>query len=102
MRSLLAVAVAGAVFASLSVAQAEQRIFVIASHSDAYGVDQCLASGARCGQAAANALCRSRAFAQALAFRRVARDDITGVVPNYGVACQPPACPNFIAIECTR
>lgn len=102
MRSLLAVAVAGAFVASLTAAQAEKRIFVIASHSDAYGIDQCLATGASCGQAAASVFCRAHAFAHAVSFRRVDRDDITGVVPNFGVACRRPACPNFIAIECTR
>ena len=35
-------------------AGAETRIFIIENHSD-YGVDQCLTSGARCGQVVASA-----------------------------------------------
>ena len=78
MRSLLAVAVAGAVIASLSAAQAENRIFVLASNSDGYGIDHCLATGARCGTAAATAFCQGREFAQASSFGKVDRDEITG------------------------
>jgi hypothetical protein len=102
MRSLLAVAVVGAVIASLSTAQAEKRIFVIASNSDGYGIDHCLATGARCGTAAATAFCRGREFEQAVSFRKIDRDDITGAVPNYGVACRSAASADFIAIECVR
>ncbi len=102
MRSLLAVAVAGAVLASLSAARAEKRLFIIASNSDGYGVDHCLATGARCGAAAASAFCRSREFAQAVSFRKIDRAEITGAVPNYGVACRRSACADFIAIECAR
>ena len=102
MRSLLMVAVAGAVLASLSAAHAESRVFVIANNSDGYGIDHCLATGARCGVAAATAFCRGREFAQAASFHKINRDEITGTVPNYGVACRRTACADFIAIECTR
>jgi hypothetical protein len=102
MRFLFAVTVIGAVIASLSAAQAERRIFIVASNSDGYGVDHCLATGARCGMAAATAFCRHREFAQAVSFHKVGRDEITGVVPDYGVSCRSAACADFIAIECTR
>ena len=102
MRSLLAVAVAGAILASLSAAQAEKQVFVIVNNSDGYGIDHCLATGARCGAAAANAFCRTHDFAQALSFRKIDRADITGAVPNYGVACRRSACADFVAIECAR
>ncbi len=102
MRNLLAVAAGVALIASLSAAQAEKRIFVIASNSDGYGIDQCLATGARCGTAAATAFCQGREFAQANSFGKVDRDEITGAVPNYGVGCRRASCADFIAIECTR
>ena len=34
-------------------AQAERRMFIIASDADGYGIDRCLASGAACGKATA-------------------------------------------------
>ena len=102
MRFLFAVAVAGAVLAPLSAAQAEKRVFVIANNSDGYGIDHCLATGAGCGAAAATAFCRGRAFAQAASFHKIDRAEITGTVPNYGVACRRSACADFIAIECIR
>ena len=60
-------------------AQAEKRIFIIASYADGYGIDRCLATGAPCGAAAAAAYCRSRDFSQAASYGRVDRDDLTGV-----------------------
>ena len=81
MRSVLAaLAFAVALFGAAS-AHAEKRIFIIANNADGYGVDRCLASGANCGNAVANSYCRSREFAQALSFRKVDRDDITGAIP---------------------
>ena len=48
---------AGLVFAVLicvnASAQAERRVFIIANNADGYGVDRCLATGARCGVAVA-------------------------------------------------
>ena len=102
MRSLFVVAVFGAVIASLSVAQAEKRIFIIANNSDGYGIDRCLASGAQCGTAAATAFCRGREYAQAASFRRADREEITGSVANLGGGCRRAACADFVAIECTR
>ena len=34
-------------------------MFIIANDGDGYGVDRCLASGAKCGAVAANAYCRT-------------------------------------------
>jgi hypothetical protein len=34
-------------------ASAETRVFIIANQADGYGVDQCLASGEKCGASAA-------------------------------------------------
>ena len=44
-------------------AQAERRMFIIANDADGYGVDRCLASGAKCGAAAATAYCKTHQFA---------------------------------------
>jgi uncharacterized DUF497 family protein len=90
-------------FAALLVstaAQAEKRIFIIANHADEYGIDRCLAAGSKCGTAAATAYCKSREFAQAISFRKVDKDEITGAIPSDS-ACGG-GCEQFVAIECTR
>ncbi|MGA8420077.1 MAG: hypothetical protein WB691_10010 [Pseudolabrys sp.] len=46
-------------------ANAERRMFIVANDSDGYGIDRCLASGEKCGEAAANAYCKTQAFAEA-------------------------------------
>jgi uncharacterized DUF497 family protein len=102
MRSLFAVAVFGAVIASLSAAQAEKQIFIIANNADGYGIDRCLATGARCGTAAATAFCRGHEYAQAVSFRKAESKEITGSVANIGGGCRRAACADFVAIECTR
>jgi hypothetical protein len=94
-------ALAAALCASAG-AQAERRIFIIANDADGYGVDRCLASGATCGTAVANAYCRSREFAQAKSFHKVDRDELTGAVPADGANCRAGACNEFVAIECSR
>jgi hypothetical protein len=85
-------------------ALAERRLFIIANNAEGYGVDRCLATGAKCGAAAATAYCKSREFAQANSFRKVDRDDITGAIPSSGPggACHGSKCDEFVAIECTR
>ncbi len=84
-------------------AQAEKRLFIIANDGDGYGVDNCLATGAACGKAVANAYCHSREFAQATSFQKVDRDDITGAIPASATSsCHGGSCDNFVAIECSR
>lgn len=83
-------------------AQAEQRMFIIASNADGYGVDRCLETGARCGAAIAAAYCKSRQFVQAASYRRVERDDITGSIPSGDGACHGGKCDEFVAIVCSR
>ncbi len=56
-------------------------MFIIANNANGYGVDRCLASGATCGAAIATAYCRSREFSQAVSYRKVSKDDITGAAP---------------------
>ena len=94
------VALAGLLAAS--PARAETHIFLVDS-SDGYGIDRCLAEGASCGTAAAGAYCRSHAFNQAVSFRKVDRDDMTGAIPaTDGAGCRGAHCDAFVAIECNR
>jgi hypothetical protein len=84
--------------------QAERYIFVIANDADGYGVDRCLASNAACGTPVANAYCHSHEYAQAVSFRKVEREDISGaIVPSQSDAlCSGSSCGEFVAIECSR
>jgi hypothetical protein len=101
MRPVIAFVASTAVLFGAAAAQAEKRVFIVANNADGYGIDRCLASGASCGEAAANSYCRTRDFAQALSYRKVDRDDITGAVPATG-SCRGARCDNFVAIECSR
>jgi len=83
-------------------AQAERRMFIIANDGDGYGIDRCLASGDKCGAAAANAYCKSHEFASATSYRKVDRDDITGAIPTGGSGgCRGNTC-DVVAIVCAR
>ncbi|MET0968328.1 MAG: hypothetical protein ABWY18_03930 [Tardiphaga sp.] len=83
-------------------AMADSRVFIIANQSDGYGIDQCLARGDSCGAPAAASYCRSRAFDQAVAYRRVDPDEVTGSVPVSADTCSRGRCEEFIAITCQR
>lgn len=85
-----------------TAASAESRVFIIANESDGYGIDQCLASGEKCGAFAARSYCQSRDFAQASSFRRVAPDEITGSVQKAAGACGTDGCSDYVAITCQR
>jgi hypothetical protein len=103
MRSVIAAATLAAVLFGAASAQAEKHIFIIANNPDGYGVDRCLASGENCGTAAANSYCRAHEFSQAMSFRKVDRDDITGAIPSSGPgSCRGATCEDFVAIECSR
>jgi uncharacterized low-complexity protein len=103
MRFVIAAIAAAAVLLGAAAAQAEKRIFIVANDADDYGVDRCLASGASCGEAAANSYCHAHEFSQAASYRKVDRDDITGAIPTSGPgACKNGTCDNFVAIECSR
>jgi hypothetical protein len=100
MRSLFA-SVSLAVLLAATAAYAEKRVFIITNNAAGYGIDRCLASGGKCGTAAAMAYCKSREYAQALSFHKVDKDDITGAIPT-SAACGDGSCDQFVAIECTR
>jgi len=99
MRVLVAL-VTGAVLMS-APALAEKRIFIIANDSGGYGVDRCLATGAKCGHAIATSYCRAREFSTAVSFRKVDREDMTGAIPSVRDNCRG-SCEEFVAIECSR
>jgi hypothetical protein len=103
MRFAIAISAAAAVLVAAATAHAEKRMFIIANDGDGYGVDRCLASGAPCGATVAMSYCKSRQFAQALSYRKVDRDDITGAIPaGDPTTCKGGVCDNYVAIECAR
>ena len=102
MRSISAILACVVLFAT-SAASADSRVFIIANQSDGYGVDQCLARGEKCGASAARSYCQSRDFAQALSYRRIDPEEITGSVPKAaGGACNHAGCNEYVAITCQR
>ena len=102
MRTLLVSLTAVLFLGLLNSAQAERRMFIIANDSDGYGIDRCLASGAKCGAAAANAYCKGHEYAEATSYRKVDRDDITGAIPTGGSGgCRSNTC-DVVAIVCSR
>jgi hypothetical protein len=103
MRSICAVLASVTVILSVASASAERRMFIVANNASGYGVDRCLASGASCGAAIATAYCRSREFSQAVSYRKVDKEDITGAVPtNASGGCYGSSCDEYVAIECSR
>jgi len=85
-----------------AAALAETRVFIIANYADGYGVDRCLATGASCGNVVATSYCRSQDFAEARSFRKVERDEITGMAPQTSERACHGTCDEFVAIECAR
>jgi len=88
---------------SASAASADSRVFIIANQADGYGVDECLAMGEKCGAHAARSYCQSRDFAQALSYRRIDPDEVTGSIPTTAAAnCNHAGCNDYVAITCQR
>ena len=90
------------VLALAAPARAETKIFIVENHPDGYGIDQCLASGANCGKPMASASCQSRKYGQAVSFRKVDPDEITGDSLAGDATCRTRGCIDFVAIECAR
>ena len=85
-----------------SIARAEQHRFLVANDADGYGVDRCLASGEKCGAAAANAYCRTQAFTAAATYHKIDQDDLTGAVSKETSGnCQTGGC-DVVAIDSLR
>jgi len=91
-----------AILLGASAAQAENRIFIIVNNADEYGIDRCLASGARCGAVAAASYCKSQEFTHAVSFRKVDKDELTDATPINSGVCRGGTCEQLVAIECTR
>jgi hypothetical protein len=103
MRTFLVSLIAVLCLGLATAAQAERRMFIIANDADGYGIDRCLASGAKCGATAANAYCKTQNFQQAMSYSKVDRDDITGAIPTGGSGgCKGSRCDDIVAIVCTR
>jgi len=85
-----------------SAAWADSRVFLAAKQADGYGIDQCLAKGEKCGAPAALSYCKSRSFTQAVSYRRVDPDEVTGSISSSAGACKGGKCDEFVAITCNR
>ena len=82
-------------------AYADSRVFIVANQPDGYGIDQCLASGERCGASAARMYCESHQFARASSYHRIENDEITGAIPAL-TGSPIPHGDSFVAITCQR
>jgi hypothetical protein len=94
-------AIAAVAVSALS-AHAETKIFFVENQPDGYGIDQCLASGAKCGKPMASAYCQSRQYGSALSFRKVIPDELPADKAGVDGACRASGCVDFVAIECVR
>lgn len=101
---LISAFLACALVCAASAAMADSHVFILENQADGYGVDQCLANSEKCGEHAALSYCRSQNFTQALAYRRLDPDEITGSVPQQagGGNCSHGLCGEYIAITCQR
>jgi hypothetical protein len=100
---LALVAISGLAVAGLVASppvHAETKIFFVASQPDGYGIDQCLATGAKCGKPMASAYCQSRQFGEAVSFRKADPEEMPKETGD--AACSANGCIDFIAIECQR
>jgi hypothetical protein len=81
-------------------ARAETKIFFVENQPDGYGIDQCLASGAKCGKPMAVAYCQSRQFGEAVSYRKAEPEEMSKATGD--AACSANGCIDFVAIECQR
>jgi hypothetical protein len=101
MRTVL-IGLTACLYLAPDIALAEQRMFLVANDADGYGIDRCLASGEKCGAAAANAYCKTQAFAAAAKYHKIDHDDVSGTsTKDASVTCQLGAC-EVVAIVCLR
>lgn len=87
----------------IATAQEAREIFIVDS-SDGYGIDACVASGAACGQAMADAWCRVHDYQRAVGFGKVKSDATIGAVSSTPVrtACYGTGCAETVAITCSK
>jgi hypothetical protein len=103
MMTLRFSALAACLLASIALAKAETRTFILDS-SEGYGIDSCLSKGEACGKPMATAVCQANQFASAIDFGRMDPTEITGSVPASMKVktCDGPKCPEKVAITCSR
>jgi len=103
MTTLRFSALAACLLASVALAKAETRTFILDS-SEGYGIDSCLSKGDTCGKAMATAVCQANQFASAIDFGRMDPTEITGSVPagRKVKLCEGAKCPEKVAITCSR
>jgi hypothetical protein len=92
--------VASAVVAPVRPANAETKVFFVENQPDGYGIDQCLASGAKCGKPMASAYCQSRQYGEAVSFRKAEPEEMPKEASD--AACTANGCVDYVAIECQR
>src|SRR5262249_12021152 len=100
MRTPLVGLVAALCVCFVTSANAERRMFFVANDSDGYGIDRCLASGAKCGTAVAKAYCKRQSFAEAGKFPKASQNDMTSRADGAD-SCRRSSC-EVVAIVCTR
>jgi hypothetical protein len=78
-------------------AEASEGVFLVPANSG-YGIGECLAAGATCGQMVADAWCESQGFSRAASYSVSHAEEATGAfrTASAGSAERP------IAITCTR
>ena len=101
MRTVL-IGLAALLYLASGIARAEQHMFLVANDADGYGIDRCLASGEKCGAAAANAYCKTQAFPAAATYHKVeeGRPDRSNSKDAPG-NCKDDRC-DVVAIVCLR
>jgi hypothetical protein len=92
--------VASAIVAPTRPASAETKVFFVENQPDGYGIDQCLASGAKCGKPMASAYCQSRQYGEAVSFRKAEPEEMAKEAGDP--ACSANGCVDYVAIECQR
>lgn len=99
-------AVAFACAPSLALAQGPVTKSFVVDNSDGYGVDTCLATGAACGAAMANAWCRVHDFQRAVSFGKgaplVKLVAEKSTIPAPGAACLAGTCAEAVTITCSQ
>jgi hypothetical protein len=103
--AITALAIAGLVASAIVTptlpARAETKIFFVENQPDGYGIDQCLASGAKCGKPMARAYCQSREYGEAVSFRKAEPEEMPKAA-GEAATCTAGGCVEFVAIECQR
>jgi hypothetical protein len=96
--SFLVIAVSFAYLAEAEDRQVEAGPLVYTIQAnDGYGTGDCLAKGAECGRAIADAWCRTRGLGQAASYGRSVAEDITGAVRANPVKSSA----SHVTITCT-